>query len=66
MLRGDCFNWLGPIGIAADGAGRIYVTDWMIEQITRMDSLSRTGLTTLGKRGGGSGQFNCPTGIFVR
>ena len=55
----------GPVGIAVDEAGRIYIAD-SPDRIVRIDDMTGKGWITFGVRGVGVGQFTSPTGIFIR
>src|SRR5438034_135207 len=55
-------QFLGPLGVATDASGHVYVADDGNARIQKFDA-SGTFLTTWGGAGSGNGQFNCPTGV---
>ena len=54
----------GPLGIAVDGSGNVYVTDNNNNRV-QVFSASGTFLRKWGSEGGGDGQFDGPWGIAV-
>ncbi|MBC7767118.1 peptidoglycan-binding protein [Arenimonas sp.] len=54
----------GPIGIAVDSVGSVYVADGTNNHIQKFTS-DGTYITQWGSLGTSNGQFNNPTGIFV-
>ena len=58
------FGNIGPNGVATDAAGRIYVLDWAAFHVTVFDSAGRY-LRTLGRAGGGPGEFRAPASVAV-
>ena len=55
-------QFLEPVGVAIDAAGKVYVTDWL-----RMRVLVFTGtgqfITEWGNQGTGPGEFDAPGGV---
>lgn len=58
------FGNIGPNGVAADAASRIYVLDWAAFHVVAFDSAGRH-LHSFGRSGGGPGEFRGPAGIAV-
>ena len=54
----------GASGIAVDGSGNVYVTDWLNHRVQKFDG-EGTFLTKWGTQGSGDGQFEQPQGIAV-
>jgi len=57
-------QFANPLGIAVDGAGNVYVTDFGNNPVQVFDAEGRF-LRKWGSRGDGDGQFNLPFGIAV-
>src|SRR5690606_19754680 len=58
---GEFYN---PYGVAADGAGNVYVTDYNNHRVQKFNSAG-VYLTQWGGPGSGDGQFFYPTGVAV-
>ena len=60
-------QFVSPIGVAVDAAGRIYVVDARGNRIVRMDDMTGSGWATLGGPAAGSGpyQWDEPSGIAI-
>ena len=54
----------GPIGLAVDGSGNVFVADTINNRIQKFDNTG-TFVTTWGCLGSGDGQFNGPGGVAV-
>lgn len=54
----------GPVGLAVDGAGTIWVVDNGLNRVTAYNS-NRQWIGQFGSGGAGNGQFNNPVGIAV-
>lgn len=56
-----------PTGVWVAADGRIYVADQNNNRIVRMNDITGAGWTNFGTQGSGlSGQFEAPSGVFVR
>jgi DNA-binding beta-propeller fold protein YncE len=65
-IRGQEGYFKRPTGIAVDSAAsRIYVTDTLRDKVFILD-LDGTVLTSFGKRGTGTGEFNLPTEVLLQ
>lgn len=61
---GSATDLNGPAGIALDGAGAVYVTDFFNDRIRKYDA-DGVPLATWGSHGSGDGQFVNPYGIAI-
>src|SRR5207249_9828560 len=52
----------GPVGVAVDGSGNVFVADEFNDRIQKFDN-GGTFLTTWGSGGSGPGQFDVPVGV---
>lgn len=58
-------DFISARGVAVDRQDRIYLTDNQHHRIVRINDISGAGLTTLGRLGTGTGQFNQPNNIAI-
>jgi sugar lactone lactonase YvrE len=58
-------HFCGPVGVAVDSSGRIYVADAAGNRIVRVNDMSGAGWTSYGSFGSGIGRFSGPAGIAL-
>ncbi len=64
--RGNGVNQFSDLlRISVDGAGRIYLADYGLSGIARVNDMTGVGRTTLGSPGSGVYEFSRPSGISV-